>query len=109
MSHIRTIISVAGPDRDDTGSRRQTLGHRRTVRGGVEDGRVVVHIQYVEVDPDRAGLAAAILSPRRQDVVLLGLVVQRACHVENSRHRVQEEHPVLVVLLQRVRDLAVHP
>lgn len=106
---VRTVIGVTGPDLDDAGADRQTFGHGRAVHAGVKDGRVVVHVQDVEVHSDRAGLPAAVLRLRCQDVVLLRLIVQRTCHVEHPRHGVQQEGLVLVILLQQVRDLSIHP
>lgn len=106
---IHTVICITGPYGDDTGARGEALGDRGTVSGGVEDGRVVIDVQDVEVDPDRAGLTTAILGPHGQDVVLLGFVVQGPRDVEDPRDGVEQEGLVPIVVLQGVRDLTVHP
>lgn len=102
-----TVIAVSGAHGEDGRSRTQTLQDGAAVHGAVEDGRVVVDVQQVKVDPYGTGQTASVPGLDRQDVILLRLVVQRPGDVEHPGDRVQEEGGVLVVLLHGVRDLTV--
>ncbi len=102
-----TVVGVGGAQAQHGHSGNHALQDRAAVDGAVEARRVIVDVQKIEVDSYRAGQAASVPGLHRQDEVLLRLVVQRSADVKNAGDRVQEEGGILIILLYRVRDLAV--
>lgn len=102
-----TVVGVCGAQAQDARSGTHALQDRAAVDGAAEARRVIVDVQKIEVDPYGAGQTASVTRLDRQDEVLLRLVVQRSADVEDAGHGVQEEGGVLIILLYRVRDLAV--
>lgn len=102
-----TVIGVGDAEVEDGGSRGQVLHQGSAVGGHAKHGRVVIHVQDVEVHPDGRGLASPILSTDGEDVILLGLIVQGPGEVEDAGDGIQEEDSLLIILAYGVRDLPV--